>query len=312
MSFSSVTKSEMCRVRHDKDGCALAECYGAFLFGHTFSSREIRIVTSNPDFASRLNSLFKRSFGNSFENLPPADSAGRHSLLFRDEAAILRVFDRFGISPRYSLAHHINLAILEEDGCREAFLRGAFLAGGSVTDPEKQFHLEFSTPHRTVSREACSLLSELGFSAHESDRKNNSLLYLKKADPIADLLTLLGAPAAALTVMAAKVEKEMRNTITRRVNCDSANADKIVSAAHEQIEAIHRYAAAFGLDSLPEPLKDTALLRITNPEASLSDLALLSIPPVSKSCLSHRLKKIQELAAASESRTTLPKESTEE
>ena len=91
---------------------------------------------------------------------------------------------------------------------------------------------------------------------------------------------------------AAKVEKEMRNTITRRVNCDSANADKVVSAAQEQIDAIRRIVKEYGLDALPEPLKDTALLRIANPEASLADLARLSYPPVSKSCLSHRLKKI--------------------
>ena len=169
-----------------------------------------------------------------------------------------------------------------------------------MTDPEKHFHLEFSTPHRSVSREACSLLSELGFSAHESDRKNNSILYMKKADPIADLLTLLGAPSAAMTVMTAKVEKEMRNTITRRVNCDSANADKVVAAAQEQLEAIRRIVRSYGLEALPDALRDTALLRIANPEASLADLALLSSPPVTKSCLNHRLKKIVQLAAEAE------------
>ena len=99
-----------------------------------------------------------------------------------------------------------------------------------------------------------------------------------------------------MAIMTAKVEKEMRNTVTRQINCDSANADKTVAAAQEQIEAIRRYAKAYGLDSLPEPLKDAALLRITNPAASLSDLAQLSIPPVTKSCLNHRLKKILSLA----------------
>ena len=97
-------------------------------------------------------------------------------------------------------------------------------------------------------------------------------------------------------VMTAKVDREMRNKVTRQLNCDSHNTDKTVSAAQEQIEAIRRYAREYGLDSLPEPLYDTALLRITNPEASLADLAKLSLPPVSKSCLNHRLKKIMELA----------------
>ena len=97
---------------------------------------------------------------------------------------------------------------------------------------------------------------------------------------------------ASMDVQTAKVEKDMRNTITRRVNCDSANADKVVAAAQEQIEAIRFLVREYGLDALPEQLRDTALLRLANPEASLSDLAQLSVPPVTKSCLSHRLKKI--------------------
>jgi DNA-binding protein WhiA len=96
--------------------------------------------------------------------------------------------------------------------------------------------------------------------------------------------------------MTAKVDKEMRNTVTRQINCDSANADKTVAAAQEQLDAIRRYVRAYGMDALPEPLRDTALLRIANPEASLADLAMLSNPPVTKSCLSHRLNKIILLA----------------
>ena len=99
-----------------------------------------------------------------------------------------------------------------------------------------------------------------------------------------------------MNIMTAKVDKEMRNTITRQINCDSANADKTVAAAQGQLDAIRRIVRSYGLDALPEPLKDAALLRITNPAASLADLALLSSPPVTKSCLSHRLKKIMALA----------------
>lgn len=298
MSFSSDAKAEMCRTRLDNDCGALAECYGALLFCSTFNASEIRISTSSPEFAARLISIFKRAFRISFDVLPEAEAKGRFNLRITDSAKIAAVFDKFGISSRHSISHHINLAVLEEDISRVSFIRGAFLSGGTVNDPEKSFHLEFSTSHRSVSREAYSILSDMGFSPKQSERNNNSLLYFKQADPIADLLTTLGAPASAMKVMTAKVDREMRNTITRRVNCDTANADKIVFAAQEQINAIHRYAARFGLDSLPEPLRDTALLRITNPEASLSDLTALSVPKVSKSCLSHRLKKIRELADA--------------
>ena len=298
MSFSSDAKAEMCRTRLDNDCGALAECYGALLFCNTFNASEIRISTSSPEFATRLISIFKRAFHFSFDVLPAAGAKGRLNLRITDSAKIAAIFDRFGISSRHSISHHINLAVLEEDSSKVSFIRGAFLSGGTVNDPEKSFHLEFSTSHRSVSREAYSILSDMGFSPKLSERNNNSLLYFKQADPIADLLTTLGAPASAMKVMTAKVDREMRNTITRRVNCDTANADKIVFAAQVQIDAIHRYAARFGLDSLPESLRDTALLRITNPEASLSDLTTLSVPKVSKSCLSHRLKKIRELAYA--------------
>ena len=144
------------------------------------------------------------------------------------------------------------------------------------------------------------LMMDLGFTPKESSRKGNALLYFKKADAIADFFTALGAPVTAMGVMTAKVDREMRNKVTRQLNCDSHNTDKTVSAAQEQIEAIRRYAREYGLDSLPEPLYDTALLRITNPEASLADLAKLSLPPVSKSCLNHRLRKIMELAETAE------------
>ena len=182
-------------------------------------------------------------------------------------------------------------------------MRGAFLAGGSVTDPEKRYHMELATPHQSVSREVYSLLLDMGFSPKETKRASNALLYFKQADAIADFFTSLGACAAAMNVMTAKVEKEMRNTITRQINCDSANADKTVMAAQAQLDAIRYIAREFGLDALPEPLKDAALLRITNPEASLSDLAQLSYPPVSKSCLNHRFKKIM---------SYLPKEKSKE
>ena len=133
---------------------------------------------------------------------------------------------------------------------------------------------------------------DLGFSPKETQRSGNSLLYFKQADAIADFFTTIGASNAAMAIMTAKVEKEMRNTITRQINCDNANTDKTVAAAQAQMAAIRRIAKEYGLDALPEPLKDAALLRITNPEASLSDLVLLSNPPVTKSCLNHRLKKI--------------------
>lgn len=295
MSFSSDAKAELCQAKMDRKCCAVAECYGVLLYCNTFSAREIRIITASGGFAARLPKLLRRGFGLRFDSLPDAGT-GKKTLIINDRDKLARIFSAFGSEPEGSLSHHINFGVIEEDCCRTAFVRGAFLAGGSVTDPEKRYHLELATPHRSVSREMFSVLLDMGFSPKETQRSGNSLLYFKKADLIADFFTSLGAPVAAMNVMTAKVDKEMRNTVTRQINCDSANADKTVAAAQEQMAAIRRIVRSYGLDALPEPLKDAALLRITNPEASLADLARLSCPAVTKSCLSHRLKKIMSLA----------------
>ena len=293
MSFSSDAKRELCRDRLERRDAAVAECYGVLLYCHSFSPREIRIITASPDFAQRLPKLLKRAFSLCFDQLPPEGAAGKQSFAVTDPKKLAQIFDAFGAEIGGTLSHHVNFGVLEEEFCRAAFIRGAFLAGGSVTDPEKRYHLELATAHQSVSREVYTLLLDMGFSPRETKRAGNALLYFKQADAIADFFTAIGAPTTAMGVMTAKVEKEMRNTVTRQINCDSANADKTVAAAQEQLAAIRRIVKEYGsLDVLPEPLKDAALLRITNPEASLADLAQLSFPPVSKSCLSHRLKKL--------------------
>ena len=297
MSFSSDAKAELCAQRPDRKCCAVAESYGVLLYCNTFSAREIRIITASRDFAQRLPRLFKRAFSLSFDVLPAENTAGKSSFVITEPEKIKRIFDTYGAEVDFTLTHHVNFGVLEEDCCRAAFIRGAFLAGGSVTDPEKRYHLELATPHHSVSRETYSVLLDMGFSPREAERGGNALLYFKQADAIADFFTTIGATNTALGIMTAKVEKDMRNTITRRVNCDSANADKVVNAAQEQLEAIRHIVKEYGIDALPEPLKDAALLRIANPEASLADLARLSYPPVTKSCISHRLKKIMSLAS---------------
>ena len=292
-SFAYQVKSELCRVPVQRGCCARAEAYGVLLYCNTFNAREIRIITENPEFARRLPKLFHRAFSLRFDRLPQ-EQEGREKLIFQitDPAKLERIISQFGYEAKQTLALHINFGVLEEDCCRASFIRGAFLAGGSVTDPEKRYHLELATPHHSVSRETYSVLLDMGFSPREAERGGNSLLYFKQADAIADFFTTIGASGTAMDIMTAKVEKEMRNTVTRQINCDSHNADKTVAAAQEQMNAIRRIAKDYGLDALPEPLKDAALLRIANPEASLADLATLSYPPVTKSCLNHRFKKI--------------------
>ena len=300
MSFSYDAKAEICRGKIENKSSAVSECYGIVLYCQVFSPELIRITTSNGVFALRLPRLFRKAFGLGFDRVPEEGASGRMVFEISDAEKIRTVYEAFGYDPASVISHHINLGVLEEDGCKADFMRGAFLAGGSVTDPEKGFHLEFSTSHATAARETVALLIEMGFAPKLSSRSVSSLIYFKQADGISDLLTVLGATGSAMAVITARVEREMRNTVTRQINCDSANADKTVSAAQEQLAAIKAYAAKNGLDSLPDPLKDAALLRIANPAASLADLARLSYPQVSKSCLSHRLKKIMSLASEEE------------
>jgi DNA-binding protein WhiA len=292
MSFASNVKGELCKNPVQKSCCALAECYGILLYCNQFSATRVRIVTGNRDVAERIPWLFRRALGVEFDQVTAPEKQGRHTFLMDDPEKIAGIFDALGFDVRSAVTHHINRGLLEEDCCRVAFLRGAFLAGGSITDPAKRYHMEFVTGHLSVSREAYTLFLDLGFAPKETTRGGNYLIYFKQSEAIEDLLTLLGASGSAMEVMSTKVEKDMRNVINRKVNCDSANADKVVAAAQEQIEAIRRIDRELGLENLPEKLQETALLRIANPEASLADLAMLSDPPVSKSCLNHRLKKL--------------------
>ena len=295
MTFSARAKAELCRVPIKKRCCAVAEAYGVLLYCSQFSSRELRIVTASEDFAERLPRLFRRAVHLGFDETPAAGRAGKSRFSGSDTVKIASIFRAYGTEPAETLSLHINLGVLEIDCCRASFVRGAFLAGGSVTDPAKSFHLELATTHASVSRELSSLLFELGFEPGQARRGANCLSYLKQSETIADFLTAVGAPVAALDVISAKVERDMRNEINRKVNCDTANADKTVAAAQAQLSAIRAVEREYGLDGLPEGLQQAALLRIANPEASLADLAQLSYPPVTKSCLSHRLKKLTEL-----------------
>lgn len=295
MSFATDTKAELCQVKVEQKSYAVAQAYGVLLYCNTFSADEIRIITASEEFAQSLPRLFRKAFGVTFDKLPPREAKGKKSFLITEKEKIHTIFNSFDIDAESTLTLHINHGVLEEDGQKIAFIRGAFLAGGSVSDPEKSYHLEMTTSHTSVSREAYSILLDMGFSPKEAKRSGSSMLYFKQSDAIADFCTWIGAPVTAMNIMNAKVDKDMRNAINRKVNCDSANADKIVAAAHEQIQVIREIDREIGLENLPQKLHDAALLRIANPSASISDLAKLAIPPVSKSTLSYRLNKLMDM-----------------
>ncbi len=295
MSFSAQVKGELCRIPLSRKCCAQAEAYGVLLYCSLSTPTQVRIATESSDFAQRLPALFQKAFQVRFDRLPK-EGTGKRIFSITDSCKLSALWSVFGHDPAETLVHHINFAPLEEEHCRCAFLRGAFLAGGSVTDPSKRYHLELSTSHLSVSRELHALLLEMGFAPKEGRRKANAITYFKQSNAIEDVLTAMGAPLSAMALMNAKAEKDLRGSVNRRVNCDAANLDKAVDAAQGQIEAIYTLEQRGMLEGLPHKLKEAVDLRMAHPELTLSQLAELCDPPVSKSAFNHRLRKLMELA----------------
>ncbi len=300
VSFSGNAKAEICRCIPQKTCCACAECFGILLFCNSFAADGIKIITESREFAQLLPRLFKRAFGIAFDVLPEPDATGKMTFQITQADKIETIMHTYGFDPGQTLSLHINLAVVEEDCCKTSFLRGAFLAGGSVTDPVKAYHLELATTHHSVSREGHTLIQEmLGFYPKSAQRSGGQVLYIKQSEQISDFLTLLGAPVASMGIMEARLEKELSNNVNRRCNCDDANTSKVVEAAQEQLSAIRVLRKKKCLEELPPKLRQAALAREANPEASLTELAAMMEPPITKPAMNHRLKKLVLMAKES-------------
>jgi len=295
VSFSAEVKQELCRQALNRRCCAQAEAYGVLLYCHTFHSREVRVITESPHFKTRLPTLFQKAFSLDFDETPPAGS-GKGAFIIRDRSKLRIIYDTYGQELDTAPSIHINFAVVEEDCCRLSLFRGAFLAGGSVTDPRKGYHLELATAHYHVGREMPVLLREAGFEAKEVQRKSNYVAYFKHSNHIEDFLTAIGAPVSAMEVMTSKLERNIRGSVNRRVNCDNANLDKTVAAAQRQCDAIRRLEQEGRLGELSEELRETARLRLECPELTLTQLAERFEPPIGRSALNHRLRKLVELS----------------
>ncbi len=244
-----------------------------------------------------LPRLFRKAFGLGFDRQSDADSSGKLVFQIENRDKLRTILETFGFSCRETLALHINLPIIEEETRKAYFLRGAFLAGGSVTDPTKGYHLELATTHQGVARECDALLWEIfGFSPKSTPRGGNIVLYLKQSDRISDFLTYLGAPVAAMGIIEARLEKELNNRVNRCCNCDDANTSKVVDAAQAQLRAIRALRKNGRMETLPPKLLQAARAREENPEASLLELAAMMDPPITKPAMSHRLRRLTELA----------------
>lgn len=297
VSFSASAKAEICRSLPQKKCCAVAQFFGVLLFCNSFSGNGIKIITESREFSALLPKLLKKAFGMQFDVSPAEETAGKRTFQITDPAKLQAIMHAYGFDPRDTVALHINLPVVEEDCCKAAFLRGAFLAGGSVTDPDKGYHLELSTTHHSVARESCALVQEvMPFIPKTAARGGGRVLYLKQIEQIADFLTYLGAPVAAMAIMEARLEKELNNKVNRRCNCDDANTSKVVEAAQEQLAAIRVLRKRGLFEHLPAKMQQAAIARERNPESSLTELAAMMEPPITKPAMNNRLKKLMQMA----------------
>ena len=285
MSFTTDIKSELCHLPVT-DETALAECLGMLLFAGQFSREGLRIQCEMPAVRRRVQQLLSQ-----YLDIWPEENDT--ILQVWDTQEIDRIYAIYGYERERTLP--LNRALVEDEQSRSAFLRGAFLVGGYVSTPEKGYHLELVTPHYHVSRQVSALLLEMELPAGQLMRRGIYVLYYKDSAAIEDLLSACGATTAAMDLMLKKVERELRNDVNRRVNCETANLTKTVGAAARQIAAIERLEAAGLLEKLPMPLQITAQMRINNPEMSLAELCQNFPEPISRPGLNNRLRRLVQL-----------------
>lgn len=296
MSFSSEAKKEIAAALPDKPCCRAAQAYGMLECGHAFSAAEISLQTEQEAIADVYDRLVSRVGG-----IPrPTRTTLRrrttlHHSAVEEETHRQALLDRFGHSGT-EVSLRLNRANLDCEACARAYLRGAFLVCGAVTDPEHDYHLEFSVPQYNLSRDIATLLREWDFPAKTATRGGSYVVYIKESERIEDCLTFLGATKASLELMGVKMVKSIRNDTNRRLNFESANMDKTVQAAVAQMNALTRIESTCGLSALPEELQEVARLRMDNPDLSLRDLGAMMEPALSRSGVNHRLQRIIKFA----------------
>ncbi len=296
MSFSSDVKIELCLSGAGQPACCMkAELYGFLLFSAVYERRRIRMNTENLEVAKRLAVLCDAVAGAEASIAARGGRTRGYVLTVEGEEDCRRLYFMMGRSEG-EISLRLNRANLEEEGCAGALLRGAFLAGGTVTDPQREYHMEFVTSHLALSRDLTALLSENEIPARSVVRKGSRVVYIKESERIEDLLHIMGATKAAFDIMNVKIYKDIKNKANRITNCETANLEKTIGAAVEQVEAIRRIQANRGMDGLTKELREVAEARLAHPDLPLQKLGAQLCPPISKSGVNHRLIKLMELA----------------
>jgi cell division protein WhiA len=308
MSFSAKTKNELSRVISPKKCCNIAELSALVKLSGSLQLAgnkkiNLKITTEHNSIARKIFKLLKLNFGintkisvNKNKTLKKSTS---YVLLVTSDMGAINLLKDLGILYSEEDFYTINTVpsnLVKDEDCARSFIRGAFLGGGSISDPEKNYHLEFVTSNEEFAESLKDLINSIGFNSKIVPRKNNYVVYLKESEQISDLLSIIGAHNALLSLQNVKIVKEMRNNVNRIVNCETANLSKTVSAAVRQIDNIKYIRDTKGLEYIPRNLREIANLRIEYEDLTLKELGEMLNPPVGKSGVNHRLRKIEQIA----------------
>lgn len=298
MSFASRVKEELLQnqdafQQRPKACCHHAELYGLMLTCRDFSKAHMGIKTETEAIAKKYATGIIELTGHT--PTISRSAAGKYRVTVDSAEDRIAVLAAFGHDPG-EVTRRLNRANLEFDCCHAAVLRGAFLSCGTITDPEKDYHLEFVLSHKVLCNDLMKLFSEWNLTPKYVQRNGAHIIYFKDSESVEDLLTLMGATDCSLDLMGTKMYKDMRNRVNRRMNFENANSSRAFDAAYKQIEAIRTIEEEKGLQYLPQDLQELALLRKENPDYSLKELGDNLKEPLSKSGVNHRLQRILEIA----------------
>ncbi len=309
MSFSSEVKEELSRQLPPARHCRIAEIAAIIsMCGRILISEEDRyavlVHTENISVARKYFTLLKKTFNISTEisirrNILLKKSR-IYSIIIKNHEDSLRVLQAAklidGVGEIKEEMSPVNNRVIQSACCKRAFIRGAYLAAGSMSDPNKSYHFEIVCAARPKAAQLQEMIRTFGPEAKVIERKHHYVVYIKEGSGIVDMLNIMEAHKALMRLENVRIVKEMRNSINRRVNCETANISKTVSAAMKQIDDIQLIDKKRGLDSLPDSLEGIARLRLEHPDLPLAALGNMLKPPVGKSGVNHRFRKIAQIA----------------
>ncbi|RIX45857.1 DNA-binding protein WhiA [Paenibacillus nanensis] len=311
MSFAAQTKKELTLIEAD-NCCELAELSALIRMNGSVSLSSRKVVldisTENAAIARRIYSLIKKHFNVHVELL-----VRKKMRLKKNNVYIVRMPNNVQevlkdlriVSEGFVFNNGIDKEIVRKPCCKRSYLRGAFLAGGSVNNPEgSSYHLEIATMYEEHCGALVELANKFDLNARCIERKKGFIFYIKEGEKIIELLNIIGAHQALFKFEDVRIMRDMRNSVNRIVNCETANLNKTIGAAVRQIDNIKLLQKEVGLESLPEKLREVAEIRLQHPDLNLTEVGEMLRGKVSKSGVNHRLRKIDELAEKIRSGTT--------